>query len=268
MHKLKMFSLCIFNRHLTKIKALNYIPVGLGKDNFSNEWLRDNTNENISDKNRFYGEYTFHYWFWKNMINKVEKDTWIGFCGYRYFWKNNKNPYDQKFKNNILQDIPDEWEGYDSIIADPIKLDKIKFSKIIKNGGLSFLVDPKTYSSKKKNIKFHFDVFHGRGVLDKAIELLDDENRNDFKAYTRDNQSFHKWNMFICRSQELIKKYYQSIFPWLFKCENIFGLDLHGYAKTRIYGFLAERYLSYWFIKYGKSLSWPVFKHDIDKEEL
>ena len=32
-----MFSLCIFNRHLTKIKALNYIPVGLGKDNFSNE---------------------------------------------------------------------------------------------------------------------------------------------------------------------------------------------------------------------------------------
>ena len=74
--------------------------------------------------------------------------------------------------------------------------------------------------------------------------------------------------MFICRSQELIQKYYQSIFPWLFKCENIFGLDLHGYAKTRIYGFLAERYLSYWFIKYGKSLSWPVFKHDIDKEEL
>ena len=111
-------------------------------------------------------------------------------------------------------------------------------------------------------------MFHGRGVLDKAIELLDDENRDDFKAYTRDNQSFHKWNMFICRSQELIQKYYQSIFPWLFKCENIFGLDLHGYAKTRIYGFLAERYLSYWFIKYGKSLSWPVFKHDIDKEEL
>ena len=100
--------------------------------------------------------------------------------------------------------------------------------------------------------------------MNKAIELLDDENRNDFKAYTRDNQSFHKWNMFICRSHKTIKNYYESIFNWLFKCENIFGFDLHGYSKTRIYAFLAERYLSYWFLKNSKSLSWPVFKHDID----
>ena len=149
----KMYCLSLYNSTLPLIKRLGYIPVGLGPENFSKEWIRDNTLNNISFKNNFYGEYTFHYWFWKNMINKVEKDTWIGFCGYRYFWKNNKNPYEQKFKDNILQAIPDEWEGYDSVIADPIKLDKIKISKIIKNGGLCFFVDPKTYSSKKKEHK-------------------------------------------------------------------------------------------------------------------
>ena len=31
------------------------------------------------------------------------------------------------------------------------------------------------------------------------------------------------------------------------RCEEIFGFNLEGYGKIRIYGFLAERYLSYWF---------------------
>ena len=41
--------------------------------------MRDNTGENISHKNKKYGEYTFHYWFWKNMLRKIEDNTWIGF---------------------------------------------------------------------------------------------------------------------------------------------------------------------------------------------
>ena len=86
MENLKMFSLCLYPRHFSLIKKLNYIPVGLGKNNFDNNWLKDDTKENISFKNPFYGEYTFHYWLWKNMFNEIGKETWIGFCGYRYFW--------------------------------------------------------------------------------------------------------------------------------------------------------------------------------------
>ena len=43
---------------------------------------------------------------------------------------------------------------------------------------------------------------------------------------------------------------------------NIFGFDLDGYARTRIYAFLAERYLSYWFNKYTNALTWPIFFYD------
>ena len=32
--------------------------------------------------------------------------------------------------------------------------------------------------------------------------------------------------------------------------------------KKRIYAFLAERYLSYWFNKYANVLTWPIFFYD------
>ena len=51
MQNLKMFCICIHNELLTKVKKLNYIPVGLGGDKFDKEWIRDNSGENISHKN-------------------------------------------------------------------------------------------------------------------------------------------------------------------------------------------------------------------------
>jgi len=63
--------------------------------------------------------------------------------------------------------------------------------------------------------------------------------------------------MFICRPK-FLKKYYESIFPWLERCEKIFGFEnLQGYETKRLYAYLAERYLSFWFKKYTKSLEWP-----------
>ena len=72
--------------------------------------------------------------------------------------------------------------------------------------------------------------------------------------------------MFVCRSKEKIIKYYISLFNWLDRCEKLFGFNLDGYGQKRMYGFLAERYLSYWFTKNTKFLSWPVFKLNIDQE--
>ena len=85
MKNLKMFCLTLEPSHLDFIKGLNYIPVGLGEKKFSNEWLSDKIGKSISEKNKNYGEYTFHYWLWKNYIDKLD-DKWIGFCQYRKFW--------------------------------------------------------------------------------------------------------------------------------------------------------------------------------------
>ena len=66
----KMYCLCLHNKTLPIIKKLGYIPVGVGGDKFSQEWLKDDTLENISFKNKYYGEYTFHYWYWKKYTAK------------------------------------------------------------------------------------------------------------------------------------------------------------------------------------------------------
>ena len=106
------------------------------------------------------------------------------------------------------------------------------------------------FNEKKRNIKFHFDLMHGDGNLLKAIELLDNENKYDFLKFVNDEISFNPHNMFICRSKEILQKYYEDLFTWLEKCETLFGFDdLKGYGKIRIYGFLAERFMSYWFKK-------------------
>ena len=53
-------------------------------------------------------------------------------------------------------------------------------------------------------------MFHGNGILDQAINVLDVKDRNDFKEYVNTNCSFNQGNMFICKSKTLIEKYYES----------------------------------------------------------
>ena len=126
MNKLKMYCICLHNRHYKTIEELGYIPVGLGKKIFSGGWLRDNHGENITEKNKYYGEYTFHYWFWKNKIDQIENGTWIGFCTYRRFWSNNKKTVSKPNKNNFLIHVPEEWNNYDTILGQQFFINKMK----------------------------------------------------------------------------------------------------------------------------------------------
>ena len=277
MKNLSMFCLSLYGEHLNNLKKINYIPVGLGENNFNNEWLRDNTKQNISNKNKYYGEYTFHYWLWKNMIDEISDKNWIGFCAYRRYWANHNNMKsnelnkiinNQNFREHVLQDVKNDWSNYETILGESIPFGKIKLSKIIKNGGIkSILRNLNSFIKNQTTVKFHFDIFHGNEKIDKAIDLLEMKERSDFRIFIN-NQSFNKENMFICRSKKIIKEYYNSVFPWLQRCENIFGFNLNAWHEIRIYAFLAERYLSYWFNKYTKVKEWPIFFYDTKKNNL
>ena len=87
-NNLKMFCLTLDPSHEKFIREANYVPVGLGEKIFPSSFFTDNKGKNISIKNRYYGEYTFHYWLWKNYLNQIS-DNWIGFCQYRKFWSLN-----------------------------------------------------------------------------------------------------------------------------------------------------------------------------------
>ena len=68
MNDATIFCLCLHDGLLEKVKQLGYTPVGLGKNNFSDDWIKDSSGLNISEKNIYYGEHSFHYWIWKNWI--------------------------------------------------------------------------------------------------------------------------------------------------------------------------------------------------------
>ena len=105
---------------------------------------------------------------------------------------------------------------------------------------------------------------HGYGKLDKAIDLLDKKERDDFREYVNTYTFFNPNHMFISKPK-IITEWFKSVFEWLLKCEEVFIFkNLTGYEK-RLYGYLGERYLSYWFNKYTNTIEWPWTFVDMNK---
>lgn len=265
--KMKIFCLSIYNENYELFKKFGLDPVGLGSQNFDNKWLKDKGLNNISDKNKNFGEYTFHYYLWKNKINKEIYNDWIGFCTYRRFWIK-KNFLEPKNIDNLEEAIirkPDSsWEGYDVILVEPLVINKVKNIKLIKRNLIEVLKKPSVLFSKT-SLRDQFNIFHGSYYLKEAIKLLKENDRSPFSDFL-DGYSYNAFNMFICKNSSILNKFYEEIFQWLFKCEEIFQKEeLKGYDKIRIYGFLAERYMPYWFKKNFKTLAWPIAFFDTHK---
>ena len=143
MKNLEMFCISLEPNHYSFIKSLGYVPVGLGNKNFTNDWFGDKLGINISKKNKNYGEYTYHYWIWKNYLDKLS-DKWIGFCQYRKFWSlENYKTEDINFNSlnsQILKEIPIKFNDYESILGEPIFINQFRGMKFIKKGEILVLI--------------------------------------------------------------------------------------------------------------------------------
>ena len=61
------------------------------------------------------------------------------------------------------------------------------------------------FFKNKRNIKFHFDMWHGNGNLDSAIDLIEGDDREEFRHYVNSKVYFSPHNMFICKKSTLKK---------------------------------------------------------------
>jgi hypothetical protein len=91
-------------------------------------------------------------------------------------------------------------------------------------------------------------------------EIYVNTDSSEIISYVEKNFS-NNWgntdNFWCPISHSGAKKWFKDLFGWLEKCENLFGFnELKGY-ETRLYGYLAERYLSFWFKKYTKYKEQP-----------
>ena len=259
MENLKIF--CVTNKEVNLLEKTNYLIGWVGTKKPPKNYLVCNTRDNIFFKEKYYSELTFHYWYWKNKLD-LKHENWIGFCQKRRFWLKKKLIHEKIDKSNfsdcILQDVPNEWDNFDSIICEPIFVNKVKKMKMVKRGFRSIIKKPSIlFDEKKQSLALHFDMHHGYGNLNKAINLIEDEDKLDFSNYVNNSISYNPHIMFIAKPK-IMDKWFNTLFPWLERCEKIFGFDsLHGYDTQRLYAFLAERYLSFWFKKHTKSLEWP-----------
>ena len=85
MNNFKLY--CITHKPIKNIEKIGLIPAGVGKNNFPSNYTIENSGNNIADKNFCYSETSFHYWIWKNLLPKLNKDEWIGTCQYRRYFQ-------------------------------------------------------------------------------------------------------------------------------------------------------------------------------------
>tara|TARA_Y100000816_G_C26102278_1_gene584569 strand:+ start:2363 stop:3169 length:807 start_codon:yes stop_codon:yes gene_type:complete len=246
---------CITNEKSKLLEKLPYELVGVGKKKFNSNYINCKNKINIQKKEKHYSELTFHYWFWKNKLPKIKNNLWIGFCQKRRFWIKEKTKIKNfnDLKKKIITRIPLSWNKYNSFLCKSINVNNPKKIKILKRGFKNIINDPSVlFVKKKQTIKLHFDMHHGYGVLDKAIDCMDIKDREEFRNFVSENSKFNPHIMCISK-KNILNKWFKDLFKWLFECEKIFGFkNLVGYDQQRLYAYLAERYMPFWFKKYAK----------------
>ena len=264
MNKIKFY--CVTNKKINFIDKKNYFFGWVGRGVAPNSYIRCNENNDIYHKEKYYSELTFHYWFWKNQLQKEKNETWIGFCQKRRYWVKNykQNKINKKNINDFLLSKIDDQENIESVICSSINTCGVNKMKLIKRGWKNIILNPMIlFKNKHQNIELHFDMHHGHGNLQKAIKLVDKNDRKEFLNYVKKNTKFNPNIMFISK-KKIIDKWFKVLFEWLNRCEKEFGFkNLKGYDQTRLYAYLAERYLSFWFKKYTKYKEYPWIFIDV-----
>ena len=59
---------------------------------------------------------------------------------------------------------------------------------------------------------------------EKAINVLNNKDKNDFLNYVNHNNSYNPHIMFIAKP-EIANNWFIALFEWLSRCEEIFGFD-------------------------------------------
>jgi hypothetical protein len=267
MENLKIY--CVTNKEINYIEKKNYNFGWVGKEPAPNGYISCRENNDIFDKEKYYSELTFHYWYWKNLLS-FETSRWVGFCQKRRYWIKEKFTNNSisiaDLKTNLLDFIPETLNNYDAFICEPINVNNVKKIKLLKRGFQSIIKNPSLlFDSSKQSLILHFDMHHGYGNLKKSIEFLDPLDQSDFYYFVKNSTAYNPHIMFISKPS-IINSWFSVLFPWLKRCEKHFGFkDLKGYDTQRLYAYLAERYLSFWFQKYTNYRSMPWIFFDMSK---
>ena len=211
-------------------KLPSYItPIGLGDGTFPDNWKIEKNGKNISHLNKYYAQLTMYYWIWKNKVEKLHSDDFIGFCEHRLLWLNELYQEKQKFSinnlyNKLLQPENDIFKSYEIIVNQPVVF-------------------------SNKSLFEDFEQVHEKNILDDVINFLPTELQKPFKDHLKGN-TLHLGCIFITK-KKYFEEYCELIFPWVDKCYKYCNeKNLCKDYNIRLPVFLAERFSSFWMSKF------------------
>ena len=70
---------CVTNKQINFLDETDYKIGWVGKEKTILDYISCNSKNNIFYKEKHYSELTFHYWYWKNLMN-LNQNKWVGFC--------------------------------------------------------------------------------------------------------------------------------------------------------------------------------------------
>lgn len=203
-------------------KTISAIPkgrvlIGVGTaDDLTCFKYRDNTADNITQKNDNYCELTALYWIWKN----IDAD-YIGFEHYRRFFCRKS-----LFKSSVLT--------------------QKKILKLLKTHDV---ILPKQLRAKP-NIYDYYSKEHCKEDLDICLNIINSDYP-EFSEAANDVMNSDKlslFNMFVM-PQAYVDEYCKWLFDILFKAERKIDLSDKDAYQRRVFGFLSERLFNVWLRK-------------------
>lgn len=171
----------------------------------TNEYLRDDTGDNISHLNLIFSELTGLYWMWKNSPSDI-----IGLDHYRRYFSNKKYFGRLLTKEDILNDL----ENHDIIL--------VKKNEPLRG------TNRKTFEEWDEYFDITIDI----------IKEVCPEYEVSFRKIIDTNYPVSFFNMFICE-KEILDGYCEWVFPILFKM-----LDYDIFLKNKMPGYICEFFLT------------------------
>lgn len=177
------------------------------------DYIRDDSGDNISYKNREYCELTALYWAWKNLDADV-----MGICHYRRFFASPVN------RKSFLKE--EEAEHL------------IKYYDVLLPRQRDYLLE--TNYSQYANA-------HDAADLEMIKNIISELYPGYLKAFDirMSMTKGHRFNMFVMRKR-LADEYCSWLFDILFELEKRRDAAHCNVNDERIYGYLAERLLDIW----------------------
>ncbi len=201
-----------------------YVPIQVGSgDTIHAEWLRDNTEDNISDKNLTFCELTALYWVWKNTDADV-----VGLCHYRRYLGSPKSGRGGRRK------------------------------KLLSSADIEFLLNEADVILPRKRHYYietresqYVHAHHAKDI--ECVEAILTEKFPEYLAAwerMKKSRSGHICNMFVMPRKRL-DDYCKWLFAILFEAEKRLDISTYNENDRRVFGYLAERLLDVWIDKNG-----------------